>query len=92
MDDRKLLERFVDGWRELPEDPMWFHEDAVAVALRKARKQALEEAMAGEPELPEFLEWLADRLVQVYGESPNTDFVLGCRRRAGILRALKEKD
>ncbi len=24
----------------------------------------------------EFLEWIRDRIVHVYGESPNTDFVL----------------
>jgi hypothetical protein len=27
----------------------------------------------------EFLSWLADRLVKVYGESPNVDFVLRLR-------------
>ena len=30
-----------------------------------------------------FLFWLADRLVCVYGESPNTDFVLKLREIAG---------
>ena len=30
----------------------------------------------------EFLNWLADRLVHVYGESPNVDFVLKLREIA----------
>lgn len=37
--------------------------------------------------LPEFLEWVADRLVHVHGESPNVDFVLTCQDRAKLLRA-----
>ena len=37
--------------------------------------------------LPDFLDWLADRLVNVYGESPNVDFVHTCRDRAKALRA-----
>jgi hypothetical protein len=32
-----------------------------------------------------FLEWMADRLVAVYGESPNTDFVQKLRRIADRL-------
>ena len=30
----------------------------------------------------EFLEWIANRLVEVYGESPNVDFVLKLRQIA----------
>jgi hypothetical protein len=30
----------------------------------------------------EFLNWVADRLVHVYGESPNVDFVLKLRQIA----------
>ena len=37
--------------------------------------------------LPDFLDWLADRLVHVYGESPNVDFVLSTRERARLTRA-----
>lgn len=37
--------------------------------------------------LPDFLEWIADRLVHVHGDSPNVDFVLTCRHRAQLLRA-----
>ena len=35
----------------------------------------------------EFLLWIADRLVFVYGESPNIDFVLKLRK---IARAMAE--
>lgn len=36
---------------------------------------------------PDFLDWLADRLVNVYGEYPNIDFVLTLRRRAELSRS-----
>lgn len=35
---------------------------------------------------PDFLDWMADRLVEVYGENPGVDFVLSCRERARQLR------
>lgn len=35
-----------------------------------------------------FLEWLADRLVMVYGESPNVDFVHTLRKYAEKINAL----
>lgn len=41
--------------------------------------------------LPDFLDWLADRLVIVYGESPNVDFVHTCRDRAKLARAVLAK-
>ncbi len=37
---------------------------------------------------PEFLEFIANRLVTVYGESPNTDFVISLRQRQLELRAV----
>lgn len=37
-------------------------------------------------DLPGLLEWMADRLVYVYGENPNIDFVLTTRERAKGLR------
>lgn len=40
---------------------------------------------------PDFLEWVADRLVTVHGESPNVDFVLCLRRRASLARAALKK-
>jgi hypothetical protein len=44
-------------------------------------------ARGAEVELPEFLAWLADRLVHVYGESPLVDYVQTARDRARRLRA-----
>lgn len=35
-----------------------------------------------------FLNWVADRLVHVYGESPNADFVLKLREFAEKINAL----
>lgn len=40
---------------------------------------------------PDFLDWVADRIVGVYGESPNTDFVLSLRDRAAAHRAAVAK-
>lgn len=37
--------------------------------------------------MPTFLEWLTDRLVCVYGESPNTDFVIALRKKAAMEKA-----
>lgn len=37
--------------------------------------------------LPDFLDWIADRLVHVHGDDPNVDFVVTCRDRARKLRA-----
>jgi hypothetical protein len=43
--------------------------------------------------LPEFLDWLADRMIYVYNESPNIDFVQSCRVRAMLCRdALEIED
>ena len=36
------------------------------------------------------LEWLADRLVHVYGEKPGMDFILAARRMAGEIRTRTE--
>jgi len=40
-----------------------------------------------DPSTPDFLDWLADRLVNVYGESSRIDFVHGLRQRAAFMRA-----
>lgn len=37
---------------------------------------------------PEFLEWIANRIVNVYRENPNVDFVLSLRARAEKFRAI----
>jgi hypothetical protein len=41
----------------------------------------------------DFLDWLTDRLIHVYGENPGTDFVLRTREMANEARSreLKEK-
>lgn len=41
---------------------------------------------AGHPSLPDFLDWIGDRLANHYKENPNIDFVQGCHRRAKALR------
>lgn len=35
----------------------------------------------------ELLEFLADRLVNVYGENANTDYIIVCRERAAMIRS-----
>ena len=44
-----------------------------------------------ELDLPGFLEWLADRMVNVYGESWNVDYVLTCRDKAEKIRSAISK-
>lgn len=36
---------------------------------------------------PDFLDWIAERLVNVYGESPHVDFVVSLKDRASAGRA-----
>jgi hypothetical protein len=43
--------------------------------------------MGAQVNTPDFLDWVADRLVNVYGESPNVDFVHSLRDRAKAGRA-----
>lgn len=57
------------------------------MAVRDIRKynldvKARDLAIATDPPPGEFLNWIADRLVYVHGESPNVDFVLALRRMA----------
>lgn len=44
---------------------------------------------ANEPERggPDFLDWIADRFINIYGENENTDFIICLRRRAQKSRA-----
>jgi hypothetical protein len=37
-------------------------------------------------DLPSFLDWVADRLVHVHGDSPNVDFVLALKERSKRIR------
>lgn len=47
--------------------------------------------MGSQADTPTMLDWVADRLVHVYGESPNIDFVLTLRERAAAGRAAVAK-
>ena len=61
------------------------HYDPVVKEANKRLIAAAPELLeAHEPDLlgPYFLDWVADRMVHVYGESENVDFVLALRRRA----------
>lgn len=49
------------------------------------------QTMGAEVNTPDFLDWVADRLVHVYGENPNIDFVLSLRARAKAVRAAIKK-
>lgn len=63
---------------------------ALGAWLESARQTAnlnlleagLLDAHEPEREGPKFLDWVANRLVNVYGESENVDFVICLRRRA----------
>ena len=66
--------------------------------LNAARKFAIEQkklhrALRGgnaEKDNAELFEWLADRLVNEYGENPKNDYIIACRERAKMIRnALK---
>ena len=57
------------------------------VAGRGEALAVVEAARYGITPLPEFLEWVADRLVRVYGESEHVDFVTSLRERAMKFRA-----
>jgi hypothetical protein len=55
-------------------------EDARLAAAAKDLLAA--QTMGAQVNTPDFLDWVADRLVHVYGESPNIDFVHSLRDRA----------
>ncbi len=40
------------------------------------------QTMGASKNTPDFLDWIANRLVRAYGENPNLDFVLSLRERA----------
>jgi len=71
-------------------DKRWAEEARAARKKRQielAAPDLLEAQTMGNTSTPEFLEWIADRLVHVYGESLNADFVLSLRKRAKAGRA-----
>ena len=75
-------------------DDMWFSYMRIVAAREAAEAKAarLKEAITygAQLDLPAMLEWTADRLVHVHGDSPNVDFVWTLRDRAKRLRAALE--
>jgi hypothetical protein len=71
----------------------WF--ERMGTDLTSARAAIADMAAALEPSAtpsgPDFLDWIANRLVNVYGESENVDFVLALRRKANAARATLDK-
>ena len=57
-------------------------ESAKQTANLNLLQAGLLDAHEPEREGPKFLDWVADRLVNVYGERENVDFVVCLRRRA----------
>ena len=57
-------------------------ESASQTANLNLLEAGLLDAHEPEREGPRFLDWVADRMVLVYGESENADFVICLRRRA----------
>lgn len=79
------------GWQERGETSAIA---TVLISLDPVQDEAHARLLAASPELlecqtmgeslntPDFLDWMADRIVKVYGESPNVDFVISLRARA----------
>jgi plasmid stabilization system protein ParE len=69
----------------------------VAAAERELRRlHALCEEMGealkiGEITTPDFLDWVADRFIHVYGETPNMDFIHCLRSRSAAGRSALAK-
>ncbi len=61
-----------------------FRSGAQALRTKAALLESLEPDAS--PSGPDFLEFIADRLV-THGDSPQADFVLALRRKAGKMRA-----
>ena len=81
---------WLDGHTE-PEETMgpddtWIDCNTEANARLIGAAPDLLGAHEPEREGPDFLDWVADRLVNVYGESENVDFVICLRRRAAKAR------
>jgi hypothetical protein len=59
---------------------------ANARLITAAPKLLEAQIMGAQVNTPDFLDWIADRLVNVYGESSHVDFVLSLRERAAVGR------
>ncbi|MDX4957896.1 hypothetical protein [Delftia acidovorans] len=60
------------------------HEDLEARFLRTLSNGASLDA-------PSFLEWIADRLVNVHGANPGVDYILSLRERAVAMRSVMKE-
>jgi hypothetical protein len=54
--------------------------------LNRARAAEATLTMGAQVNTPDFLDWMAARLVHVYGESPLIDFVQSLQLRAAVMR------
>lgn len=78
-DDKKLLPFNKERWDA----------DASLIAAAPDLYEAHEPH--SNPPGPDFLDWLAERLVKVYGENHETDLVQALRRKAAKARAALSK-
>ena len=83
VSERDALNAEIGRWRALHENAEW-KGAAYLDALREAYRSM---NPAGSPPGPDFLEWVADRLVHQYHEHKNVDFVLALRQKAQEQRA-----
>lgn len=67
---------------ETPSNEWQSIQEANARLIAAAPELLAAQTMGAELNTPRFLDWVADRLVDVYGESPNVDFVQSLRARA----------
>lgn len=66
---------------------MWTVPKKPSEAVCKAAQQVVAECKSGsQVDLPDFLSWIADRLVNIHRENPNADFVVSLRSRSQRLR------
>jgi hypothetical protein len=75
------------------ESPPITSDEAVANAALIAAAPDMWAALEGESHVSTawMLDWVADRMVKVYGESENVDFVLSIRKRAALCRVALQK-
>lgn len=72
----------VAKWDD-PASPPPIHEMHANAKLIAAAPDLLKsQTMGAELNTPDFLDWIADRLIHVHGEHPNMDYILSLRTRA----------